>query len=239
MNYFDDYTKTYDLNEPKLEYKYYHSIRVMDNMEMIAKNLSLPIKDVELAKCIGLLHDIGRFEQYIRYKSFSDFNLDHGEYGANMLKETEALKHYDIDEEDYEVVYKAIRNHNKFKIEPNLTNRELLFSKMIRDADKLDILFALSSPDIQGILWEDDSIVSPDVSEDFFDEEPIMLTRENTLNEKNVITFAFVYDINYKFVLDIIKTNAYYDKIYARFKNKELFYPYLDAVKKYMEERTE
>jgi putative nucleotidyltransferase with HDIG domain len=239
MDYFDDYTKTYDLNEPKLEYKYYHSIRVMDNMELIAKNLSLPVKDVTLAKCIGILHDIGRFEQQIRYKSFSDFNLDHGDYGASMLKDTNALKHYDIDEEDYEVVYKAIRNHNKFKIEDGLTSRELLFAKMIRDADKLDILFALSSPKIKGILWEDDSIISPDVSEDFFNGEMIKITKENTINEKNVIVFGFIYDINYKFVIDIIKTNEYYDKIYARFKNKELFAPYLESVKKYMEERTD
>lgn len=239
MDYFEDYTKTYDLNEPKLEYKYYHSIRVMDNMVLIAKNLSLPLKDIELAKCIGILHDIGRFEQFIRYKSFSDFNLDHGDYGAEMLKNTNALKHYNIDESDYEVVYKAIRNHNKYSIEPNLTSRELLFAKMIRDADKLDILFALSSPRIKGILWEDDSIISPDISEDFFNGEVIKLTKENTLNEKNVVTFAFVYDINYKFVLDIIKTNNYYDKIYARFKNKELFLPYLEGVKKYLEERTD
>ena len=60
-----------------------------------------------------------------------------------------------IDKEDYQVVYTAIKNHNKFVIESNLTERELLFSKLIRDADKLDILYALGNKEIIKILKQD------------------------------------------------------------------------------------
>ena len=145
MDYFDEYTKNYDLTNDRINYKYHHSIRVMDDMEIIARGMSLPNYDIELAKCIGLLHDIGRFEQYTRYQSFDDSNLDHGDYGEEVLRKNNALKNYGIDESDYEVVYKAIRNHDKFVIENGLTDRELLFAKMIRDADKLDILYAFGN----------------------------------------------------------------------------------------------
>ena len=93
MNYFDEYTKSYDMTKPELEYKYHHSYRVMDNMIVLAKSLSLPIKDVNLAKCIGLLHDIGRFEQFKKYQTFKDIDMDHGDYGEKILRENDALKY--------------------------------------------------------------------------------------------------------------------------------------------------
>ena len=36
-----------------------------------------------------------------------------------------------ISKSDYEVVYKAVDNHNQFKIDDGLTERELLFAKLI------------------------------------------------------------------------------------------------------------
>ena len=142
MNSFDKYVSTYDMNDPDINYKYYHSYRVMNNMELIATKLNLSKEDIHLAKVIGLLHDIGRFEQDKLYDSFKDHSFDHGDYGVKVLKENKFLDNFNITKEDYEVVYKAIKNHNKFAIEENLNERELIFTKMIRDADKIDILYA-------------------------------------------------------------------------------------------------
>ena len=237
MDFFNEYTSNYDLDNPRLKYKYFHSIRVMDNMIMLAKNMNLPYKDIELAKYIGLFHDIGRFEQYKRYESFNDHNLDHGDYASNYLKENNILAKYDIDKTDYEVVYKAIKNHNKFKIENNLSKRELLFTKMIRDADKLDILYALSNKDIKESIREDDGPVSALVADYFFNEEIIKNHPDSSKNEQLVTVFGFIYDINFGLSLDIIKTNDYYNKIYNRLKNKELFKPFIDKINEYINER--
>ena len=54
------------MTEEHINYKYHHSYRVRDNMILLAKNLNLPPEDIKLASVIGLLHDIGRFEQYKR-----------------------------------------------------------------------------------------------------------------------------------------------------------------------------
>ena len=40
MNYFDEYTSNYDMNDPEINYKYYHSYRVMDVMGILAKRLT-------------------------------------------------------------------------------------------------------------------------------------------------------------------------------------------------------
>ena len=60
-NAFDNYIKNYDMNVKEIRYKYHHSYRVMELMNRIANHLNLSNKEKELAKVIGLLHDIGRF----------------------------------------------------------------------------------------------------------------------------------------------------------------------------------
>ena len=239
MNFFDEFIKNYDMNIPQISYKYYHSYRVMDNMIVLAKSLNLPYDDIKLAKYIGLLHDIGRFEQFKRNQSFNDKLLDHGDLGEQILRETNALDYFDIKKEDYDIVYTAIRNHNKYMIQDGLDKRTMEFAKMIRDADKLDILYSLNNREIKSIIWEDDSSISKRVESEFFTERSIKNDGTENKNEKIITMFSFIYDINYYASLDIIKNENYYGKIYKRLKNKEIFKPYIDHVNKYISERTD
>ena len=86
MKYFDDYVSQFDMNIIPIKYRYNHSYWVMGNIEIIAKSLGLTKYDIELAKCIGLLHDIGRFDQYTEYKNYKDNHLDHGYHGVDIIK---------------------------------------------------------------------------------------------------------------------------------------------------------
>lgn len=237
MDYLKEYIKKYDINDKDINYKYYHSYRVMDNMELLAKNLSLPQYDIYLAKCIGLLHDIGRFEQTTKYHSYNDFKFDHGDYAEKLLREEKLLKNFDIKEEDYEVVYKAVKNHNKYNIEDGLTSRELLFTKMVRDADKLDILYSFGNDKAKQVFDQDDSPISPYLKEDFFNNKLLAKRNNNTLSDRTVILFGFIYDFNFNISLEIIKENKYYEKFYERIKNKEIYTPYLEHALKYIDER--
>ena len=83
-------------------------------MELLAKNMSLPQYDIYLAKCIGLLHDIGRFEQTTKYHNYNDFIFDHGDYAEKILRDDNILANFQLNKDDYEVVYKAVKYHNKY-----------------------------------------------------------------------------------------------------------------------------
>ena len=237
MKYFDEYVFNYDMQDPDINYKYYHSYRVMDIMEKLAIKLNLPKKDIELAKIIGLLHDIGRFEQDKLYNSFKDNKMDHGDYGIEVLNKTNILKNTNIEESDYIVVYKAIKNHNKFEIQENLSERELLFSKLIRDADKLDILYALSNKEIKPILKQDESLITKELDTSFFNNQKGNIKYSKSNNDGLVITFCYIYDINFLETYQIIKENKYYEKIYSRINRKDIFEKYLEHTKKYISER--
>ena len=68
---FKEYLKDYDLNNGSIQLKIRHTYEVVKKSEYIAKGLNLDKENIELAKVIALLHDIGRFEQI---KEISDFN---------------------------------------------------------------------------------------------------------------------------------------------------------------------
>ena len=237
MKYFDEYVFNYDMNDPEINYKYHHSYRVMEASELIAKSINMNETDIHLAKVIGLLHDVGRFEQDKLYNSFKDDKMDHGDYGVKVLNETNILDQTGIDESDYDVVRKAVKNHNKFQIEPNLTERELLFSKIARDADKLDILYVLGNEKYATLLRQDDNEISKIQEDCFFNHQVANRKNSKSSNDGLVQTFCYIYDINFKKTLKLVYENKYYDKIYERINRKDIFKKYLDYANEYMKER--
>ena len=62
--YFKQYISNYDVNEPRIALKIAHMYHVAEDSRLIAKSLDLPEDEQDLAQLIGLLHDIGRFDQW-------------------------------------------------------------------------------------------------------------------------------------------------------------------------------
>ena len=67
---FEAYLDEYDREDDKIHLKIVHTYGVVDDAEAISRRMGLAEEDVQLAKVIGLLHDIGRFEQIKRFDSF-------------------------------------------------------------------------------------------------------------------------------------------------------------------------
>lgn len=218
---FLEYTKKYDLEDENIKRKQGHSLRVMAISKKIAEKLKLDDEKIEIATLIGLLHDIGRFEQYVRSKMYKDTNnFDHGDYGVKILDKD--IRKY-IDTNKYDNIIKvAIKNHNKYKIQEGLNEEDLLFSKIIRDADKLDIFYEAVEMFWKGKEREIEKLI---ISEEVFDEflrcETIKI--DKILNELDhmICLIAFVFDINFKESFQIIKENDYINKILNRFEFKD------------------
>lgn len=217
---FLKYVQTYDTNDKNIASKQEHSLRVMEISKKIAKGLNLSQEDIELATLIGLLHDIARFEQHAQYKTFKDSDsFDHGDYGKQIL-DKDIRKYIETEEYD-EIIKKVIKNHNKYKIEDNLTEKEVLHAKIIRDADKLDIFYEAVE-----IFWKcqekdiEATSITKEVKQQF---KNLTLIDKSTINAKqytidNVISvIAFIFDINFESSFKIIKEQDYINKIINRF----------------------
>lgn len=239
---FENYIKNYDMKDPDINYKYKHSYRVMENTKIITKNL--PKEDKKLAEIIGLYHDIGRFYQDKKYNNFYDIKtFDHGDYGAKIIIEDKIINKIPIHEKYYQIIEKAIKNHNKYEIEKGLTEKELLHAKIIRDADKLDILTAKS----EGIklkgeknLKEDRFFIRNSIKENFYQNKLIKNTKQNSGNktqaETTLVYLAFIYDLNFKESLNYLEENKILEKIYNNLTNKQEYNEYFKHVNKYIKE---
>ena len=82
---FETYLDEYDRTDDKIHLKIVHTYCVVECAEKIATRMHLGQEDVQLTKIIGLLHDIGRFEQIRRFHSFEPGTMDHAVYGAELL----------------------------------------------------------------------------------------------------------------------------------------------------------
>ena len=167
LEIFKSYVSKFDMSDKNIARKYGHSIRVMNNAVEIAHFLKLDEHNLKLAQFIGLTHDIGRFLQWKIYGTFVDNkSIDHAILGIQVLFGENKQVNFDIDSCDDMIIRSAIYNHNKYKIDELLSEYELLHAKIIRDADKIDLLYLLGEEEI--ILEEDNSEVTDVIADAFW-----------------------------------------------------------------------
>lgn len=140
--WFDDYTKSFyssdDEDQKNILLKIEHSKRVQQNIIEIARGEGLDANTGRIAEVIGLFHDIGRFPQYERYRTFRDADSkNHGLLGYKTLVEDNVLS--GIQEEEQRIILTAVKFHGAFSIPSTLNGDSVFYLKLIRDADKIDI----------------------------------------------------------------------------------------------------
>ena len=84
---FERYLDGYDREDDKVRLKIVHTYGVTRCSRQITERMKLSREDQELAQLIGLLHDIGRFEQLKRFDSFEPDTMDHAGFGVQILFE--------------------------------------------------------------------------------------------------------------------------------------------------------
>ena len=232
---FDDYVMKYDLSEKMIEYKYNHSYRVVHQAEEICRSLNMDTVERDLASFIALVHDIARFRQWTDYKTFEDHkSFDHGNEGVKILFEEGMIEKFNVNKDDYDVIKVAVRNHNKLNIEDGLNERELLHTKIIRDADKVDILYSFSTNRLLEVEEDAGLGISDEVRDEFLRHTPVLKKNIKNKNDRLLMLVSLVYDLNYDYSKERIREEKYIEKMYDHIKNKKLFKEYFDDLRKYM-----
>lgn len=226
---FEKYVNNYDTSNEKVKLKIIHTYGGMDISEYIAKELNLSNEEIKLAKLIGLLHDIGRFEQLKKFDNFYDGlnNVDHAKMGVEILFDNDNLiREFIIDDKYDNIIFKAIINHNKYKIEDGLDDKELLHVKIIRDADKTDNFRVNEEENFYSILnfkkeELEEEYISEEVYQDFINNKMILDSKRKTSLDIWLSHLAYMHDYNFNPGLKYIYEKDYINKIINRmfFKN--------------------
>ena len=160
LNAFAGYVHYYDRSDGKIKLKIDHTYRVAVLCEKIADSVGLTGEDKDVAWLLGMLHDIGRFEQIRCFGTFNDgMSVDHAELGADILFDPDrkdkvcvtsaqgtvyAIKNPMCEPVNVTVVKKASRIINKFAEGYVEKNGSDLLELAIRQHNKFRIADGLS-----------------------------------------------------------------------------------------------
>ncbi|WP_245684787.1 HD domain-containing protein [Orenia metallireducens] len=229
--WFDNYTKQFSFANPNeqenIDLKYKHSYEVCKFIIKIAKSLPLNKSQLYTAKVIALFHDLGRFEQYAKYKTFSDTKSeDHAKLGVKILKENEVLAL--VNDTTAQIILKAISYHNKVQLPTDESEECLFYTKLIRDADKLDIWRVVlenynskSRNKTVGLGLADTTEISTNVYNQVMNREVVRYENLKSLNDFKLIQIGWVYDINFQKSFEIIKDKQYIEQLFKTLPNSK------------------
>ncbi len=208
MKAFDKYVSSYDMKDKNIIHKYRHTYKVVDLMEELANRLDLDDEKIFISKLIGLLHDIGRFEQLKQFSSYNDHaTFDHADMSCCYLFEEGHIRDFVENDKYDKLIENAVRNHNK-KFIALMDDESLFFSKMIRDMDKVDIYRGIA---VDYETKFDAKEVSKDVLELFSKGEIIDRKLVKSESDEVLLDMGFVFDFNFEESLDILVETDNFD----------------------------
>lgn len=222
---FRKYTAAYDASDEKIALKIGHTYRVAELCKQIAESAGCKETDMELAWLLGMLHDIGRFEQLRRYDTFNDAeSIDHAQLGADILfgknGNKSCIREYIADAGQDALIETAIRVHSAYRVPDELDERTSLFCNILRDADKVDILRVnVETPleEIYNTTREEllHADVTPAVVESFYEHHATLRSLKKTPVDHIVGHVSLLFELVFPKSLQIAQQQGYWKKLIA------------------------
>jgi putative nucleotidyltransferase with HDIG domain len=218
--YYESLVVPDQLTQEHIDLKVKHTYHVISNTMYIARKLGLSEPAIQLAKTIALVHDIGRFQQFITFGTFDDrLSVNHADLGVKILHESDFFSGIP-DTALHAIIMQSILNHNIPRINPNLEERVLLFSSLIRDADKLDIWEILTIRDVVFKILDQESPDTYEVSDEIYNcyqaGQVVPDIYAETMNDYRLLRLSWIYDMNFPPTFGLIIKRDYATKILAK-----------------------
>lgn len=228
--WFHEFTATYlcknKFDVKPLSLKILHSEKVLENAYCIVQDNNFD-SSLNLAIALAALyHDVGRFPQYIQWKTFKDsISVNHALLGAKILKNNHILC-----EEDASVramVLCAVALHNRFAVKASLKPNLKLVTNAVRDADKCDIIrimaaefFAKGMKDSVVTLnvIDDASLITQAILEDAMAGRVASYSQLQSVNDFKILLGTWINDLHFSTSRQILKKSGYLEAILADIK---------------------
>ena len=224
---FSDFAKSFfgddDFVNSNLNLKLCHSYNVQKESEFIAKTLKLSAEQTNLAEAVGLLHDIGRFPQFVKYRTYTDHrSTNHCQLGADVIIEKGVIA--DLSQSEQDIIITAVKYHGVKQIPDDITGQALLQTQIVRDADKIDIykvilnIFEQYRKDPKNFQFEleypENGEYSDSVLDSLMRNERMDYRQIKTMNDARLLEIAWVFDINFVASLKRIQQKGYIDQMF-------------------------
>lgn len=223
-----------------------HTARVCEEMRFLTEALRLEAEDANLAQAAALLHDLGRFEQIRRYRTYVDpKSVNHCLLGVKILDQERILD--GIATVEQTILRAAVQWHGARTLPEDLEERTGLFCRLIRDADKLDVLGLLienfrryyADPDHFDLEVEfpDEPRVSEHVLEAILNNHLVDYRQIRTLHDAQMVLLGWVFDMNFVPAIKKVLDRQYLHQIAAFLPRQPQIQQAVDHILRYTHSR--
>ena len=199
-----------------------HTGKVCEEMRYLAGEVGLGANDARAAECVALFHDVGRFPQFVNYRTYNDARSEsHSALALEVLRKEKWFEGLEAGEA--EVIRKAIAYHGIKELPEGLDERTLLFCRLIRDADKLDIFrvvvdyYGRHAADPENFKLEvefpNEPWYSKEVLEAAMRGEAIDYNSLRTWNDAKIMQMGWVHDMNFAASVRRVRERGYMEMI--------------------------
>jgi len=248
-DWFRDYSNSFRSLDPEIEknidLKIRHTFRVCNNVSRIAKSLGMEQEDLDLAEVLAIFHDIGRFEQLKVFGSFNDrITVDHAKLGLKVLNSSEVFCGFPKSER--RLLCRAIWLHNKYEIPEKERSDAVLFSRLIRDADKLDILGVINEHfecrDLHpnsalDLGMKDKPGFSREAVSEILQGKMVRIPVLETMNDMRLMYLSWVFDIYFPVTLSCIDEKGYLTRLLSNLPDDPEIFKVRNFVEDYLAKR--
>jgi putative nucleotidyltransferase with HDIG domain len=216
--WFTDYVAAFYGNDEfvnaHIKLKEEHTKIVCLECNYIADSMLLDANKKRLAETMALFHDVGRFEQFTKYRTYKDDkSINHCELGVKILREKKLLE--PLEKNERELIEKVVGFHGVRQLNLQCNSDCLFYLKIIRDADKVDVLRVMimyfseykANPD--EFRFEAELADIPEYSEGVLKAillgETLDYRSLRTFNDLKLLLLGWMYDINFPATFKRIK----------------------------------
>lgn len=199
-----------------------HTKRVCQEINYLADHLGLCETDRLLAEAIAIFHDVGRFQQFVEYRTYCDVrSINHNLLAVEILRQNNILE--TLEEGETRIIETAVKLHGTKRLDDDLGDEFALHAKLIRDADKLDIYRILqeyqkeyhANPEnfMFEIEFPDELECTVKVFEAVINGELVDHAELRTLNDFRILQLGWVFDVNFIPTFERIRERGYLEEM--------------------------
>lgn len=221
--------------------KQQHTLRVCKNIVEIGRKIGLKNDQLIIAETIGLFHDIGRFEQYKQYQTFSDFeSVNHSDLSVRVIRDNNFLHLFP--EKYREMICTAILYHNCPEPPENINEELCVYVKLIRDADKLDVYrvvreYEEKEESISKVLSPNEYKIPDHILNAFNRKSVVHLKPGMHKNDYLLYRVSWIFDINFQPTFQLLDQQNHLGFILNKIPKSYRLRNIHNIVKEYMMEK--
>jgi putative nucleotidyltransferase with HDIG domain len=245
---FEEFFKSINSDSPDIKARIKdvrtHSLQVVSNSNLLSKMVLQNEEDKGIAEVIALFHDLGR-ASLIAQGTESPTNIQRN-HAALSVKLIQQMNFYTkLSADDQLIILKSIDSHNTYKLAKLDNEQQMLFARLLRDADKLDIYdssyrYFKEKSGIQPIITFD-LISHVDVSEKIIKSimagKTALIEDMKTMNDYKLFLISMAFDLNFKYTFRIMSEKQYVQKIYETLPKRDQIIDAYSGIKLFIENK--